>query len=331
MSPQYVHADTDSEQDRLLNEFFKPSFRRGYVRVGPNKVLMPVYYLKFADRIENMEVRDSDVWVVSHPKTGTTWTQEMAWVIGTDLDFEGAKVPLPERFPFLDHTPLFDYSDIIPKLPELELPLFITDSLTYIDEMESPRFIKTHLPWELLPKQIRHGIKKPKIIYVARNAKDTCVSYYHHCKILEGYSGSFDDYCKLFLGGSLCFAPFWPHVLNFWKRRDEPNILFLKFEDLKKDLPPVIKKTAEFLGKELNAEQVDLLADHLSFTSMKNNPSVNYEAAIEINRRFKLTPADGHFMRSGQVGNYKEAMSPKIIGEFDRWTQENLAGSDFSF
>jgi hypothetical protein len=33
---------------------------------------------------------------------------------------------------------------------------------------------------------------------------------------------------------TVCFAPFWPHVLNFWKRRDEPNILFLKYEDLKK-------------------------------------------------------------------------------------------------
>jgi hypothetical protein len=32
----------------------------------------------------------------------------------------------------------------------------------------------------------------------------------------------------------VCFAPFWPHVLNFWKRRNEPNILFLKYEDLKK-------------------------------------------------------------------------------------------------
>jgi hypothetical protein len=33
---------------------------------------------------------------------GTTWTQEMTWVIGNNLDFEGAKVPLPERFPFLE-------------------------------------------------------------------------------------------------------------------------------------------------------------------------------------------------------------------------------------
>jgi len=31
----------------------------------------------------------------------------------------------------------------------------------------------------------------------------------------------------------VCFAPFWSHILSFWKRRDEPNILFLKFEDLK--------------------------------------------------------------------------------------------------
>jgi estrone sulfotransferase len=97
------------------------------------------------------------------------------------------------------------------------------------------------------------------------------------------------------------------------------------------DLPVVIKKTAQFLGKELDEEQVDLLVEHLSFASMKNNPAVNYEAAIEFNRRFNLTPADGNFMRSGQVGNYKAVMSPEIIGEFDRWTQENLAGSDLSF
>jgi hypothetical protein len=70
MPPQYIHTDSDSEQDRLLNQFFMPPFRKGYVRVGPNKVVMPVHYLEFADRIEDMEVRNSDVWVVSHPKTG---------------------------------------------------------------------------------------------------------------------------------------------------------------------------------------------------------------------------------------------------------------------
>ena len=85
------------------------------------------------------------------------------------------------------------------------------------------------------------------------------------------------------------------------------------------------------MDKELNEAEVSLLAEHLSFDSMKNNPSVNYEAVMEINRKFNLTSEDGHFMRSGQVGNYNEAMSPEIILEFDQWTQENLAGSTLSF
>jgi estrone sulfotransferase len=64
---------------------------------------------------------------------------------------------------------------------------------------------------------------------------------------------------------------------------------------------------------------------------MKNNPAVNYEAVMDINRKFQLTSEDGHFMRSGQVDNYKEAMSPEIILQFDLWMQENLAGSTLSF
>jgi Sulfotransferase domain. len=62
------------------------------------------------------------------------------------------------------HTPLFDYSDVLPKLPDLQFPSYVSDSVTYVDEMKSPRFIKTHLPWELLPKQIRDGSKQPKVI-----------------------------------------------------------------------------------------------------------------------------------------------------------------------
>ena len=82
------------------------------------------------------------------------------------------------------------------KLPELVL-----NSVSFVHKLASPRFIKTHLPFNLLPKQIRNGEKKPKIIYVNRNAKDTCVSYFHHCQLLEGYSGTFEEFCALFIGG----------------------------------------------------------------------------------------------------------------------------------
>lgn len=38
-----------------------------------------------------------------------------------------------------------------------------------------------------------------QVIYVTRNPKDTCVSYYHHCQLIEGYKGDFEDFYKLFL------------------------------------------------------------------------------------------------------------------------------------
>jgi hypothetical protein len=35
------------------------------------------------------------------------------------------------------------------------------------------------------------------------------------------------------------------------------------------------RKVAKFLGKELSKEQVDLLAIHLDFNNMKDNPAAN--------------------------------------------------------
>jgi hypothetical protein len=57
-----------------------------------------------------------------------------------------------------------------------------------IEKMPSPRFIKTHLPAQLLPDQL--WTVKPKIVYIRRNPKDTAVSYYHHHRLLQGFTGN---------------------------------------------------------------------------------------------------------------------------------------------
>ena len=40
------------------------------------------------EKIKNMEVFEDDIWIVTFPKCGTTWVQEMIWMIGNDLDYE---------------------------------------------------------------------------------------------------------------------------------------------------------------------------------------------------------------------------------------------------
>lgn len=92
----------------------------------------------------------------------------------------------------------------------------------------------------------------------------------------------------------------------------------------------VIKETASFLNKELTPEQVELLRKHLSFESMKNNPAVNYEDVIEINRKYKLIQTEGNFMRSGQVGEWKQKMTPEWVEKFDKWSKNKLQGTELT-
>lgn len=100
---------------------------------------------------------------------------------------------------------------------------------------------------------------------------------------------------------------------------------------MKKNLPSVIKRVSSFLGKKLSSQQFDNLIEHLSFQSMKNNPSVNYESIVELNRKFKITDGIGCFMRSGTVGSYKADMTPDLVEKFDTWTKEKLKQTDFPY
>lgn len=66
-------------------------------------VMIQKYMDQFAERVKAMEVYDDDVWVISFPKCGTTWTQEMVWLINNDLNYEKAlEKNLNDRFPFLE-------------------------------------------------------------------------------------------------------------------------------------------------------------------------------------------------------------------------------------
>nr|CAI5825181.1 unnamed protein product [Callosobruchus analis] len=130
---------------------------------------------------------------------------------------------------------------------------------------------------------------------------------------------------------TVSYTPYWSHLMSFWQHRNQENLLFLKYEDMNKDLPSVIKRVANFLQKPLSEEQVQILYKHLSFENMKKNPAVNYEMVISINRKYKLTQSEGKFMRSGKVGDYKANMSPEIIKAFDEWSEQNLKDTDFSF
>lgn len=68
----------------------------------------------------------------------------------------------------------------------------------FIPNIDSQRFIKTHLPFTLMPPSVMN--KQAKVIYVARNPKDVAVSYYHLSRLYRttGYVNDFQKFWDYF-------------------------------------------------------------------------------------------------------------------------------------
>ncbi|XP_069678908.1 luciferin sulfotransferase-like isoform X2 [Periplaneta americana] len=307
----------------LVDKFVKANrqtYTDGVVRIWPSGATMTRDFPNHIARIRRLAVRPDDVWIVTHPKCGTTWTQEMVWLLLNNLDYRTARtVPQYVRSPFME----FGCRDPPSERAELQ----IGDAVQDVENLKSPRCIKTHLYPQLLPQQI--WTVKPKLIYVARNPKDVVVSWYHHHRLLNGYTGSCEEFVEAFMGGIVEFGPFWEHVLEFWKIRDEPNVLFNTYEEMKKDLAGVILRTAKFLNCTLDSDQLKDLCEHLSFESMRNNPCVVNQDDLNLRKHRDVIGDVQPLIRKGKVGGWKEDMTPYLANEMDRWTMEKLKGTDF--
>jgi hypothetical protein len=181
------------------------------------------------------------------------------------------------------------------------------------------------LPLDLLPE----GTLKAKVIYIARNPKDTVVSYYHFSRMLafSSYQGSFEEFERKFMKDELPYCPYFGHINSFVKEKDNPNLLILTYEELTRNPAEVIRKIGTFLEKPLSDAEVELLVLHTSFKRMAENPSVNYSHWDEFGIRNK---GEAQFMRKGKVGDWRNYFSEKSNKDFDEWIRENNR-TGFSF
>lgn len=89
------------------------------------------------------------------------------------------------------------------------------------------------------------------------------------------------------------------------------------------DLRSVLRRTASFLGAQVPADKEDAVLEHLSFASMKNNPSVNLQDFI------KPKSEGDAFIRQGEAGAWKKRLSEEQVARLGRWCSERLQGTDY--
>lgn len=63
--------ENEKEVDRTLNDLFTSEIKEKYVEIGEEKFVLPIYFNEnWEKKINKFEVRNDDVYVTGHMKTG---------------------------------------------------------------------------------------------------------------------------------------------------------------------------------------------------------------------------------------------------------------------
>jgi methylamine dehydrogenase accessory protein MauD len=249
--------------------------------------------------IEKFVPRPDDIFVVTYPRSGTTWMQMILYQLTT--------------------AGTMDFAHITQVSPWFERSL--KDGTAY-DALPAPRVFKSHLSYGKIPKG------PCRYLYVARDGKDVAVSYYHFQKTHMGYQGTFDEFFERFLKGEVPFGSWFRHVRGWYAHRDDPNVLFLRYEDLVADLPGALRRIAGFCGLEVDPGRWPGILERCSFAFMKRHESqFDPLTAMLFEHGFR---ANSH-LRQGQAGAWGDQLSPRQARRFDQTFHRRLRARGLTF
>ncbi|XP_040074213.1 sulfotransferase 1E1 [Ixodes scapularis] len=272
--------------------------------------------------------RPDDVFVASYPKCGTTWMQCIVHCILNDAVLPDNSVDFMLASPFIDFT-------------GAEGP----------DRMSRPGAIKTHLPFDKVPYS-----PQAKYIYVTRNPYDCCVSYYHHIlstPLNRPEDGDFGQFLERFMRGRVNWGDYFYHLLSWYDHRHDPNVLFVTFEELKRDTSSGILKVADFLGKHYGCklrQDEALLRRILEVVEVREMRKIFNDDMLGMMSRFLSLPPEKalrslevckaplgavqderkkeEFIRKGVVGDYKLHFTTDQASRMKDWITTKTKNSD---
>ncbi|CAO2628044.1 Amine sulfotransferase [Lemmus lemmus] len=264
--------------------------------------------MNIVENMDDQEIRDDDVFIITYPKSGTVWTQQILSLIY----FEGHRNN-SENIQTMDRALFFEYN--IHNLDFAKMP--------------SPRIFASHLPYYLVPKVLKD--KKIKILYIYRNPKDVLTSYFHFSNlvvVLEA-SNTVETFMQAFLDGRVVGSSWFDHIRGWYEHRHDFNIMFLSYEDMKKDLGGSVLKICSFLEKELSDEDLNTVVRQATFQNMKSDPRANYEDIIKND--IGTRNDQGTFLRKGTIGDWKNHLTVDQNERFDRIFCKNMKNIPLKF
>ncbi|HEY2774305.1 MAG TPA: sulfotransferase domain-containing protein [Candidatus Binatia bacterium] len=262
-------------------------------------------------RWTGFEHRAGDIFVCTPPKCGTTWTQTIIAM----LLFPDGDLPAP-------------VIDLAPWLEARFSPA--SEVLDTLAAQKHRRSVKTHTPVDGIP-----WWPDAKYIVVGRDGRDAFMSFVNHMasmrpdKVGELIESAVAEGIQFeamppqediheFFNGWMQDGGFFHFLNGYWELRDQPNVLFVHFDDLKANLEGEVRRIAAFLGIPIDEKRLPGILERCSFAWMKSHA----DRIGDFGQMF-VGGAES-FLFKGTNGRWQGVLTPEELARYEQKSRELL-------
>jgi aryl sulfotransferase len=253
--------------------------------------------------------RPGDIFVCTPSKCGTTWMQTIvANLLWPDGHFPGSIV-----------------NGICPWIEAKFMPAEAMHAM--LAAQTHRRAMKSHTPADGIP-----WFDDAKYITVARDGRDAFMSWCNHVARMKmtallneqadkdgvarirTFDGDYAAYFRQWLEENNFFEV----VASYWARRGQPNLLFVHYNDLKRDLAGEMRRVADFLGIELAAADWPAVVERWTFERMR-------QADTQIGQfDFAFEGGIEGFLFKGTNGRWRDVLGNAELAAYEKKLADTL-------
>jgi hypothetical protein len=232
----------------------------------------------------SLRILPDDVFLVSFPKSGNTWTRFLLASL---------------RFPEEPAT----WANI-----NRLVPCPIGSSINDFDRTPRPRIIKSHECFD--PRY-------PRVICIVRDPRDVVVSQYHYSRKTRNIADDLPigTFVTRFLAGETCPYGSWGQNLSTWLLTSEgsPSFLLLRYEDMVADTARELAKVVDFLQLSVTREQIVQAVERSSADRMRTLEKAQADKNILV----KGSRNDLAFVRAAASGGWRKDLPMPMVEKIE--------------
>ena len=183
-----------------------------------------------------VEIRESDVFVVSYPRSGNTWVR---FLLANTIEHD-AEQPI-------------DFHSVHSVIPDYG----IREHRQFIEALAGPRIMKSHSAFDR---------RFHRVIYLVRDGRDVMVSYYDYETKHQRFDGSFQDFL---LSSQLPYGLWADHVQSWLDAREGTDLLVVRYEDLLQDAQHELERMTRFVGIDSTPDVLESAVRRSAFDQMQ--------------------------------------------------------------